>query len=155
MVLRGTLKVTQSQICKVPRTKKDKNSLKIKTLMHLCQNPLFYAQIQSTGKSASMCDILLMCFCTLGAKRSCFSMDQQAAGEKHSQILFMETLRVSSLGQSARKWADTLSTLFLLRSSVLISGRHSGTCSSFTLLLQVNHRCQSVFWLNQCHYKLI
>lgn len=73
-------------------------------------------------------------------KGAAFVTEQYADGEKHLQILFMETLRVSSLGHSARKRADTLSTLFLLRSSVLISGRHSGTCSSFTLLLREKHR---------------
>lgn len=29
---------------------RSQNSLKIKPLMHLCQNPLFYAQIESTGE---------------------------------------------------------------------------------------------------------
>lgn len=70
----------------------------------------------------------------------------------------MDKLRVSSLGHSARKWADTLSTLFLLRSSVLISGRHSGTHSSLTLLLKVKRRQKTYIYIHiksQCHYKLI
>lgn len=54
----------------------------------------------------------------------------------HSPILFTETLRVSSLGQPVRKSAETFSTLFLLTSSSLISGRLSGTHSSVTQLLK-------------------
>lgn len=56
------------------------------------------------------------------------------------QILFMETLRASSFGHPVRKCAETFPTLFLLKSSVLTSGRHSGTQSSFILLLKTESR---------------
>lgn len=52
----------------------------------------------------------------------------------------METLKVSSLGQPVRKSGEMLSTLFLLTSSSLISGKHSGTQSSVTLLLKRERR---------------
>lgn len=56
----------------------------------------------------------------------------------------METLRASSFGHPVRKSAETFSTLFLLKSSVLTSGRHSGTQSSFILLLKTESRYKRV-----------
>lgn len=68
----------------------------------------------------------------------------QSSTPPHSQILFTEMLRVSSLGQPVRKPGETFSRLFLLTSSSLISGRLSGTQSSVIQFLGRDEERQDV-----------
>lgn len=93
------------------------------------------------GKSVLIkyCQMFSVCVCSWLHGGADFESNNQLSVQ-YSQILFMETLRVSSFGQPVRKSGEIFSTLFLLTSSVLISGRHSGTQSSVILLLKRKRR---------------
>lgn len=111
--------------------------------LHSCVDSLILMWLGGKSVLNKYCEIFSFSVHMCSGVQSFWTADFESSNQltlPHSQILFMETLSVSSFGHPVRKSGDIFSTLFLLTSSSLISGRHSGTRSSVIPLLKRERR---------------